>query len=172
MLNMNISRSILISGLLIGASVLFGSSAKADTTGTVPLSGTVNPTLALTATPNGTASALPLDGAAAGAEQIQKVAGLNVETNNTLGYTLTVSSGNLAEPKGDTIAYQVVVKDTATAAVSGDFQVASGTDYTYATTAANAAVDGNRDLYIRYTPRALQNPGAYTSTINLSVKDN
>jgi hypothetical protein len=172
MLNMNISRSILISGLLIGASVLFGSSAKAATTGDVPLSGTVAATLDLVTTPTATASTLPLDGTAAGVEQILKVADLNIQTNNTLGYTLTVPSGNLTGSRGGTVAYQVTVMDNNVQAAAGDFATATGSALNYSTTAPNAAVDGDRDLYIRYTPAALQNPGAYTATINLAVADN
>ncbi|NEQ54099.1 MAG: hypothetical protein F6K11_28870, partial [Leptolyngbya sp. SIO3F4] len=52
---------------------------------------------------------------------------------------------------------------------SGDFSTLSGNNYTYTTNSAGAE---NRDVYIRYTPRAFQDPGNYTGSIDLSVIDN
>ncbi|MBD2775596.1 hypothetical protein [Iningainema tapete] len=159
-----------VSALVLGATAAFTPAAFAGTTATVPISGTVASTLNISATATAGASTLNLTSG----EKIVKVADLAIDTNNSTGYTLTVSSGNLANPDSATpISYQVKVVDgTATAPASGDFTVASGTDLTDGTSVANGAGTNGKSLYIKYTPAALQDPGNYTGTINLSVADN
>jgi hypothetical protein len=150
---------------------MFASSlAHGATTGEVSLSGTVSSTLAITVTPTEDASALGLDGAGSATEHIVKIADLAISTNNEQGFLLTVSSGNIAKSGGSAIAYQVTtVADGASAPATGAFLVASGESYTVSTTAAGA---GNKDLYIKYTPATLQDPGNYAATVNLTVTDN
>ncbi len=165
-----IRRALIASGLFIGATAAFSPTAFAATDATVPLSGTVASTLAITSTATAGASTLDLDGDGSAAEHIVKVADLAIATNNEQGYTLTVTSGNLTKDGGTSIAYKVTtVDDAAAAPATGAFTIASGTAYTVPTTAAGSVP---KDLYIQYTPAALQDAGAYVATINLTVADN
>ncbi|MEH2176696.1 hypothetical protein [Nostoc sp.] len=161
----------LASALVFGATAAFVPAAFAGTTATVPISGTVTSTLNISAFATTEASSLDLS---TPNEAIVKVADLAIDTNNSTGYTLTASSGNLSNPDSATpISYQVKVIDgTASAPVTGDFTVASGTDLSYGTSGANASSTNGKSLYIKYTPAGLQDPGAYNGTINLSVADN
>lgn len=171
MFTKSIRRALIASGLVLGATAAFSPTAFAQTaTTTVPLSGTVTSTLAITATPTTEAGALALDGAAAGVEQIVKAADLEISTNNEQGYNLSVTSGNLIKDGGTSIAYQVTtVADGAVAPATAGFTVASGTAYTVSIATAGSAP---QDLYIKYTPAALQDAGAYAGTITLNVADN
>lgn len=142
------------------------SSALASTTATVTLGGTVTSSLQITSTATGTASALDLSGG----QKIAKVADLTIATNNEQGVTLTASSGDLTKSGGTSISYQVTsVDDGDPAPDATAFTIDSGTDYTVGNSASGSF---NRDLYIMYTPLALQDPGHYAATINLSVADN
>ncbi|AFZ12414.1 hypothetical protein Cri9333_1522 [Crinalium epipsammum PCC 9333] len=164
----SIRRAVIASGLVIGAAAAFSPAAFADT---VNLSGTVTSTLALTTSPTAgpnSAANLPLNSAT---EQIVRIADLAVSTNNNTGYTLTVSSGSLTKSGGADIPFQVVVTDDGTAAASGDFTVASGTAYTYSTASANAAGSNGKDLSMKFTPDALQDPGNYTASVSVTVVD-
>lgn len=170
MFTKSIRRVLIASGLVLGATAAFSPTAFAQTAGTVPLSGTVASTLAITSAATTEAGALDLDGDGTAAEHIVKAADMAIATNNEQGYTLTVSSGNLTKANGTPIAYQVTtVADAAAAPATGGFLVASGTNYTVSTAAAGSVP---RDLYIKYTPAALQDAGAYGATINLTVADN
>lgn len=154
--------------VLVGSALLI-SPAVADTSGSVSLSGAVTSTLAITASATAGATLLDLDGDGAAGQHIVKVADLAISTNNEQGYELTASSGNLTKVNGTSIAYQVTsVVDADPTPESGDFTVASGSNYVVTTGAAGAA---NKDLYIMYTPAALQDPGTYTGTISLTVAD-
>lgn len=158
---------------LVVASLFTTSVANAATSDTVGLSGAVESTLTVSAgTPVTAAMNLPLDGAAAFVEQIILVANITSSTNDAGGLTLTATSGSLEDPVGavQPIAYKVSsVAAGAGAPASGAFTDASGTNYTTASTGAGS---WNRDLYINYTPAALQNPGTYVDTITLTVADN
>jgi len=148
------------------ASLMFSSTAIADTTGTVTLGGTVEPTLSITSTATAGAAALDLSGGT----KIVKVSDLAMSTNNEQGLTLTASSGNLTKSGGTSIAFQVTSVDNAAAApAAGAFTIASGSNYTVGTEAAGSV---DQDLYIMYTPAALQDPGAYAGSISLTVTDN
>lgn len=165
----SILRTLAVLGVSFGMAVVMPSEAFADT---VNLSGTVSSTLTLSTTPTVTAGSLPLDGAAANNQQIVQVADLGINTNNEQGYTLTVTSGDLTKSGGTAISYQTTTTATGVSAVTGDFTVASGLDHTFATSAANAAASGDRDLWVQYTPAALQDPGSYTGAITVTVADN
>lgn len=165
----SIRRAIVASGLVIGAAAALTPAAFAGTTtGTVNVSGTVTSTLDMAAAATAGAASLPLDSATA---QIVKVAALGINTNNSSGYTLTVSSvsGNLTNADGANIPFQVAVTNAGTPAADSDF---TGASVTHATTAANAAGSQGKDLSIKFTPGALQDPGTYTGTVNLTVANN
>lgn len=162
-------RVLIATGVLMGAGAIVSPTALADT---VNLSGEVSSTAAVTSTATGNATALNLGGDGTDlAEQIVQVADVDLTTNNSTGLTATITSGNLSNGTAtDDIAFKVqTVGDGATAPVSGDFTTASGTDLTYANSAAG---DDPRDLYIAYDPAALQDPGTYTGSITLTVADN
>ena len=163
-----IRRALIASGLFIGAAVAFSPTAFAGTTDSVTLAGTVASTLDIAATPTNAASGLILTGAT---EKIVKVADLAITTNNTTGYTLMASEGNLSDgAHGDTIAFQSAsVADGATAPLAADFTGTAGS-FTDSSTTTSGSHD--KDLYIKYTPSATQAAGIYGGTINLTVTDN
>jgi hypothetical protein len=165
-----ILRALIASGLFVGAAVAFSPTAFAGTTDSVILAGTVASTLDIAATPTtgaGSAADLLLTGAS---EKIVKVADLAITTNNSTGYTLTATEGNLSDgAHGDTIAYKVAtVVHGNTAPQATDFNGSSGfyTDSTTTTAGSNP-----KDLYIKYTPSATQAAGTYGATITLNVAD-
>ncbi|ASC71340.1 hypothetical protein XM38_022920 [Halomicronema hongdechloris C2206] len=126
------------------------------------------PTLSTSSTT--TASSLDLDGEGTATTHIVKVADLSFSTDNTLGLTLQVTSGAITKLAGEDIEFQVVtVPNDASAPAEADFTVPSGSAYTYVTSAAGSEA---RDLYILYTPSALQDPGDYSGIIDVSVFDN
>ena len=152
---------------LVAGFCAFSSVAMAATTGSVTLGGTVASTLQLTATATAAASSLDLTSAG---PTIVQVADISMSTNNEQGLTLTATSGDLTKSGGTPISFQVTtVADAASAPASTAFTVASGTDYTVGTSAAGASA---KDMYIMYSPAALQDPGAYAGTISLTVTDN
>jgi hypothetical protein len=162
-----IRRALIASGLVLGAVAAFTPNASAGTTGSVTLGGTVTSTLTMTSVSTGGASALTLGGGAS--EQIVQVADISMSTNNEQGLTLTATSGDLTKAGGTAIAFQVTsVADGVSAPATGDFAIASGTDYTVQSAAAGNLV---KDLYIKYTPAALQDPGNYAGSISLTVAD-
>lgn len=151
---------------LVACTTLLSSAAFADTSASVTLGGSVSSSLAITSTPTAAASTLDLSGG----QKLVKVADLSTGTNNEQGLTITATSGDLTKAGGTSIAFQVhSVADGAGAPVAGAFLVSSGTDYTVGSSAAGAF---DRDLYILYTPAALQDPGSYSGSISLTVADN
>jgi len=113
---------------------------------------------------------LDLDGEGSANTHIVKVADITFSTDNTAGLTLSVTSGSLTKANGVDIDFQVTtVPNEAAMPTSGDFTVPSGNTYTYITAAAGTE---NRDVYIRYTPNNLQDPGNYSAAIQLSAIDN
>jgi hypothetical protein len=140
--------------------------STASTTASVTLGGTVTSSLQITSMATGTASGLDLSGG----QKIVKVSDLTISTNNEQGVTLTASSGDLTKTGGTSISYQVTsVDDGDPAPDATAFTINSGSAYTVGNSASGSF---NRDLYIMYTPLALQDPGHYDATINLSVADN
>jgi hypothetical protein len=152
--------------LVVFALVAGSSVAVAATTGTVTLGGTVTSTLTVTSVATSAASTLDLTPG----EKIVKVSDIAMSTNNEQGLTLSATSGNLTKTGGTTITFQVTsVPDGDAAPDTGDFAIATGSPYEVGTVVAGGdAVD----LYIKYTPASLQDPGAYSGSIGLTVSDN
>ncbi|MBD1909195.1 MULTISPECIES: hypothetical protein [unclassified Leptolyngbya] len=126
------------------------------------------PTLSTTSTTVSTS--LDLDGEGNASTHIVKVADITIATHNSRGFTLTLTSASLTKSDGNDIDLQITtVSNDAGVPSNGDFTVPSGHTYTYVT-----ETDGseNRDVYIRYTPDHLQDPGTYSASIRISVVDN
>lgn len=116
-------------------------------------------------------TALPLDGEGTSTERIVKVADLQIASDSPLGFTLTVTSGSLSKADGETpIRFQVVTVAAGdpppTAAM---FTAAPGESHVF-----RSDVGGNvtRELYVRYTPAALQDPGTYSHMVSVTAVDN
>jgi hypothetical protein len=117
------------------------------------------------------ATSLGMDGRGNASTHIFKIAELSISTSSASGFLLSVSSGNLAKGDGSTpVHVQVAVVDhDAAAPSSAAFTSPSGMTYTFATTHSGAV---QKDLYIKYTPAALQDPGTYSASVDLGVVDN
>ncbi|MGB3205927.1 MAG: hypothetical protein WBB28_13135 [Crinalium sp.] len=130
----------------------------------------VQPTFALpslTSTATSIASNLVLDGRGSASTHIIKVADISLTTDNSTGLSLFVSAGNITKPGGSSIAYEVTtVADGLAPPVASDF---SSGNYTVSTSTSGQV---NKDLYIKYTPATLQDPGNYSGAISLLVTDN
>jgi hypothetical protein len=126
---------------------------------------------ALSAQATAAASSLRIDGLASGSTRIVKIGVVSLSTTGPEGFTLSVSSGSLNKSDGTTpLGFQVVLVDRdATAPSSAAFTTPSGMTYFFAT---SSAVTVDKDLYIKYRPAALQDPGAYTASIELGIVDN
>jgi hypothetical protein len=156
-----------VSAIALGAGVLAASTASfAATDDIVNFGGSVSSTLAIVATDTNPTLDLTTP-----TERIVKVADIAMTTNNATGLTLTADSGNMTTTGGATpIAFLVqTVVDAAAPPVSVLFVIASGDDYTVGSVAAGNL---NNDLYIRYEPAPVQDPGVYAGSINLTVSDN
>ncbi|MBE9029818.1 hypothetical protein IQ266_08765 [filamentous cyanobacterium LEGE 11480] len=115
------------------------------------------------------ATALPL-GDSGGSPVIQKAADVQVSTVDPNGLTLSILPGSLTKTDGAPIALQfLAVANGAAIPNASAFVTDSSSTYTFATSGAGT---DNLDLYIKYTPAALQDPGNYNLTIQLSVADN
>jgi hypothetical protein len=127
-------------------------------------------TPAVTASPSSMASLLPLEGQGSTTAHIIKVATLNLSTDHTSGYTLMVTSGDITKTGGTPIAFQVTTVPANSAAPSaGAFAIPTSNIYLLTTSTSGTE---DRDLYIRYTPGSLQDPGAYSGNISLTITDN
>lgn len=117
------------------------------------------------------ASNLILDGKGSASTHIVKVANLELSTDGTNGFTLTISSQSLTKSGGETpISFQVTTVPAGSASPSAsDFLVSPGSNYTVSTTSAGSS---SKEMYIKYTPAALQDPGAYNTSISLIITDN
>jgi hypothetical protein len=121
----------------------------------------------LTSTATGIASNLVLDGRGSTNTHIVKVADIALTTDNSKGLSLFVSAGNITKPGGSSIAYEVTtVSDGAAPPAGSDF---SSGNYIVSTSTSGTV---NKDVYIKYTPAALQDPGNYSGAISLVVTDN
>lgn len=125
---------------------------------------------ALTITPDANNSSLPLDGEGSASTRTIKIADLSISTVNATGYTLTISSGDITKVDGQDIAYQVATVDDGDPSPS-IFPISSGQNYEVCTSSANVSAD-ILDVYIRYTPASLQDPGTYSETISITAIDN
>jgi hypothetical protein len=127
-----------------------------------------SPTVA--STPTAGAAALDLDGEGSSAIHITQVADVTFSTANASGCTLTVSSGNIVKTGGLDITYKVTsVASAAAPPTAGDFTIPSGNNYTFSIATATSS---DRDIYVMYTSRTVQDPGTYNESILLTVADN
>lgn len=117
------------------------------------------------------AASIAMDGKGTSTTHIVKVANVTLTSDAVGGCTVNIASGALRK-LGDTtsVAIQVVLVGHDVSAPSGDaFTAAAGDAYLYSTGAAGTFVV---DLYIKYRPAALQDPGSYVATVALAVVDN
>ncbi len=140
----------------------------------------VNPALAdptLTVTPiAGINSSLNLYGEGNTSTEIEKIATIQVSTatpnfyGNSFGYTLTLSSAAMSPVSGSgpDVSYQILAVPTGDPQPqSSDFTVPSGSNFTQCATGIL-----NLDVYVKYTPAALQDPGSYIDSIDVDATDN
>jgi hypothetical protein len=155
-------KSHLLAVIVLG-SFAATSVATAATSGSVTLGGTVASSLAVVSTSTAGATTLDLSGG----EKIVKVADIDMGTNNEQGLTLTATAGNLTKAGGSSIAFLTTsVADEGSVPVSGSFEPG-----TYSIGTSNSGAT-SIDLYILYSPLALQDPGNYGGGITLTVSDN
>jgi hypothetical protein len=125
---------------------------------------------AVTVQATAAAATLEVDGEGSASTHVVKVADVSLSSDGASGLTVYVTGASLTSTGGHPIAFQLLlVADGATSPSPSDFTTPAGTTYVFSTSAPGTA---SRDLYIKYTPAALQDPGAYTATIDLSVVDN
>jgi hypothetical protein len=116
------------------------------------------------------ATNLALDGVGTAVTHIVKVADLSLSTDASSGLTVWITSGSMTKVGGTPVAFQVaLVDDGAAPPASGAFTTASGASATFATLGPATVA---KDLYIKYTPAALQDPGAYAASIHINAVDN
>jgi hypothetical protein len=126
------------------------------------------PELAVSATAG--ASNLTMDGAGSSSTRIVKIADLSLSTDDEQGLTLSVSSGSLTKAGGSPVPFQVaLVADEAAAPSAAAFTTSSGGTLFHSTGGAGSL---GLDLYIKYRSANLQDPGAYSASIDLGVVDN
>jgi hypothetical protein len=127
------------------------------------------PSLTVSATSAG--GALDLDGKGSSTSHIVKIADVTLSTDAAGGVTISLASGHLSKADGRTaISFQVLlVPNDAAAPSAAAFTTPSGTTYQWSSTGAGTFV---KDLYIRYQPAALQDPGDYTASVDIDVVDN
>jgi hypothetical protein len=134
---------------------------------------TAKPVLAntlLITNPTSISSTLELDGTRNPSTSIVKIADIHISTDNPQGCTVTISSGSLSKPGGTSIPFQIIdVADGAETPSAGSFTAASGSNHTFNLSTAGT---GDRDIYIRYTPATLQDPGRYSASITVTASDN
>ncbi len=124
----------------------------------------------LNTTPTAFATSIDLDGEGSATTHIIKVSDITISTDNSTGLTLRLTSDSFNKVDGSDIDFQVTtVENNAIAPSGAAFTVPSGSSYTYVTDTSGTE---SRDVYIRYTPNALQDPGTYSTSIQLSVADN
>jgi hypothetical protein len=124
----------------------------------------------LNTTPTAIATSLNLDGEGSATTHIIKVSDITFSTDNSTGLTLTLTSDSFNKVDGANIDFQVTTVENDAIAPSGAaFTVPSGDNYTYVTETSGTE---SRDVYLRYTPNALQDPGNYSASIQVSVVDN
>lgn len=128
-------------------------------------------TPSVTVSPAAGAGALVLDGEGSSTTHVVKLADVSLWTDAANGFIVSISSGNLTKADGRTpVPFQVVlVADGASAPLASAFTTPSGTTYTWSS-AGSGAIE--KDLYIKYTPAGLQDPGAYIASVDIDVVDN
>jgi hypothetical protein len=102
--------------------------------------------------------------------EIVQVADLQISTSAPNGLKLSISPNSLNKNDGTPIPLQfLVVPDGSNQPSAASFIAPAITTYEYTLGAAGSQ---NLDLYVKYTPGLLQDPGNYTSVMELSVADN
>jgi hypothetical protein len=122
----------------------------------------------ITTFPDNNNSNLALAGQGNTSEYIVKIATLAISQIGTNGFTLTVNSGKLTKANGQTpISFQVTTVTTGSGApTAASFSTSAENNYTLSTNS------NSLDLYIKYTPLPLQDPGNYSHNLTLQVVDN
>ncbi len=121
----------------------------------------------LNVNPSTDRNSLTLDGTGTSSTHIAKIADLTVSSVAQNGYTLVITSGNISKSDGQDIPYQVTAVNTGTNPTSGSFTVPAGSSYILCSTTTQSL-----DVYIRYTPASLQDPGLYSSVVSVTAEDN
>jgi len=156
-------------------SVLFAVLASSTFAGAaavhVDIGGSVTSTLDVTATLSTGGDALDLT---VGTQRIAQVADVTMTTNNAQGISLSIDSGSLVKTSGANstpITFQVAtVADGTTAPIAAAFTSLTTVAYTAGSTSAAGSTP--KDLYIMYSPAAVQDPGDYGARITLTFSDN
>jgi hypothetical protein len=112
---------------------------------------------------------LAMDGAGLITTHIVKIAVVELSSDRPLGFTLSISAGRLMKGGGRAIPFQVTAVDHAAAPPTASaFTAPSGSLYTLAMGPGTYG----KDLYIKYSAAALQDPGTYSASLELDVVDN
>jgi hypothetical protein len=167
--NRNFKEEIMKRLLLALVLALVGAALFAGTTGTLVLTGTVAASTNVTVTPQ--AGVFPMDLTTTHTNTL--IAVVNEQTNDHLGYTVTVSSANMAgagtqgffkdAASGDTLNYSLAYNGTAVVFASGSAQVTNASAKT-----APAGVDNN--VTISYTgSTTISASNNYTDTLTFTI---
>jgi hypothetical protein len=125
----------------------------------------------ITASATAGATSLPLDGEGSSTTRIVKVATIEMSTTLIGGFTATFTSGSLtrADGSGTPISFQVaLVNQGASPPTASAFTVPSGSTLTFSAIISITIV--RRDLYIMYRSASLQDPGAYSASIDAAIR--
>lgn len=126
----------------------------------------------ITVTPSNQANNLPLGGQGGIQNtQIIKVGTITLNTTSPNGFILNIIASNLINSKGETPINIQVTTVSAGSGTPGEGYFTTGANQTYSYFNNNANASETRDLYIKYTPASLQNPGNYNAYINLNIVD-
>ncbi|NJM44764.1 MAG: hypothetical protein HC860_00285 [Alkalinema sp. RU_4_3] len=121
------------------------------------------------ATATNIATSLPIAGTSATTE-IRQVANLQISTEAVGGLKLVISQNSLTKSDSTPIPVQfLAIADGSAAPDSASFTTAANTNYEYLTSAAGTT---KLNLYVKYTTGQSQDPGNYTTTLDLLVEDN
>ena len=122
----------------------------------------------VTVTPSNQANSLPLGGqGGTQSTQIIKVGTISLSTTSENGFTLNISGSNLAKSDG-----QTPISIEMTTVPSNDPAPSTGFTQSYSYQNNTPVASETRDLYIKYTPASLQDPGNYSTFLNLTIGDN
>ncbi|MFB2882404.1 hypothetical protein [Floridanema aerugineum] len=127
----------------------------------------------ITLTSSNQANNLPLGGEGGTQNtQIIKVGTISLSTTSANGFTLNIIGSNLTKSEGVTpIVFQVTTVPSGSGTPgAGAFTTEATENYSYVNNNPNASE--TRDLYIKYTPASLQDPGNYSASLNLTIADN
>jgi hypothetical protein len=125
----------------------------------------------VTVSASSAAGDLPMDGHGTASTHVVKIADLMLATDSANGLTVFVTSGQLTNADDRTsVSFRVLlVNDGASAPSPSAFTTPSGDIYSFPTSTAGGVA---KDLYLRYTPASVQDPGTYSATVDISAVDN